>query len=257
MDLAKRIEFTNKVNECLQKAAKQFNMPNILKTTVSYFPKGRCAGQAKSSCGEYEVRFNEFNIENDWDEMVNETIPHEVAHIVCFERPSLGYNHNPGWKRVCLLLGGDASRTHNMQVALTKHVERKRFNYRDMNGFVHTIGPKHHKLIQQRGSVMFSVRGQGNVMLCAHNLVKTVGLVRNEEGTTIVRPDSNIPFKPHGASKMEYCTILVKANPSLTRGTMIELMIKHAGMTKAGAGTYYQQIKSKLEYEKQIADTFK
>ncbi len=255
MDQAKLTEFTNKVNECLQKAAARFHMPAILDTKVSFFPKGRCAGQARMRGGKYEVRFNVFNIENDWEEMVNETIPHEIAHIVCFERPSLGSNHDAGWRHTCRLLGGDASRTHNMQVALTKRVERKRFDYRDMNGFVHTVGPKHHKLIQQRGSVMFSVRGHGNVMLCAHRLVKTIGIVRNDEGRAIIRPDSNIPLKPHGASKMEYCTILVKANPNLTRGNMIELMVKHAGMTKAGAGTYYQQIKSKLEHERQIAAT--
>jgi predicted SprT family Zn-dependent metalloprotease len=256
MDQVKRNEFTKKVKECLQQAATLFNMPSINDTEIHYFEKGRCAGTASQRGGVYSVRFNEFNIENDWDEMVNETIPHEIAHIVCFERPHLGSNHDMGWKRVCRMLGGDGSRTHNMKVALTKHVERKRYQYRDMNGFVHTIGPKHHKLIQTRKSVMFAVRGQGNVMLCAHNLVNTVGFVRNDEGATIKSPDSTIPFKPHGASKMEYCTILVKANPSLTRGTMIELMIKHAGMTKAGAGTYYQQIKSKLEHEKQIAATF-
>ena len=55
-------------------------------------------------------------------------ILHEIAHIICFINPRLGKNHDKGWKRVCLAIGGDGERCHEINLTparkryLTRHI---------------------------------------------------------------------------------------------------------------------------------------
>ena len=64
----------------------------------------------------YMVRFNADMARQNPDDMVEDTIPHEYSHIVCFMNPSLGSNHDSGWARVCRALGGTGGRTHDNEV---------------------------------------------------------------------------------------------------------------------------------------------
>jgi|SRR5690554_3624671 len=77
---------------------------------------------------------------------VNETIPHEVAHIVCQNFPHLGRRHDAGWKRVCLALGGDGKRCHAERVKRLR--KTKKFIY-EVDGNTFELGSCHHKRLQQ------------------------------------------------------------------------------------------------------------
>lgn len=63
------------------------------------------------------IKFNrDMIMGNGYQHVITNTVPHEVAHLVCVARPDLGRNHNPGWKRVCVALGGNGKRCHSEEV---------------------------------------------------------------------------------------------------------------------------------------------
>lgn len=119
----------------------------------------RCAGQACRRGFQFYLRFHPDAILKHWDEMVNETIPHEVAHTVCQMNPTLGKNHNAGWQRVCRALGGDASRTHTLEFG--EKPQRQECWYQTETGHLVDIGPIRHAKVQKGAT--YRVRGQGKI----------------------------------------------------------------------------------------------
>lgn len=96
--------------------------------------KGRIAGKAQWKYNRalqishsFMLRFNQEAFTKDWDMMFNDTIPHEVAHLVCAANPRIGDNHNEGWRRCCVRLGGSGETYHKLQ--LTPGRKTKRFIY--------------------------------------------------------------------------------------------------------------------------------
>lgn len=85
----------------------------------------------------------------DWNDCVNDTIPHEIAHLVCHRLPHLGRKHDKGWKKVCIALGGSGKRCHNLELTPAKRVTYHKYQLVDertnrlVDDFV-TLGPKRH-----------------------------------------------------------------------------------------------------------------
>lgn len=118
--------FHQKVLEKIEEAARKYHLEDrFLKegqVEISYYKAGTAAGKAHYKMNMvdgskiFKLMFNLFNIENNYDRMVSEVIPHEVAHIVGIANPKLANLHDKNWKRVCLALGGNGERTHDMEV---------------------------------------------------------------------------------------------------------------------------------------------
>lgn len=128
--------------------------------------KGRVAGWAgckfcrlTRKAQDFTLRFNTDLIQGKhFDDMMNLTVPHEVAHLVCYARPDLGSKHNPGWKRVCLALGGNGSRTHSYETAPARG---KGFTYRASCGTELTVSSIIHRKIQMgQTRVLKKTRGR-------------------------------------------------------------------------------------------------
>lgn len=130
--------------------------------------KGRAAGMACRRGNQYYVRYNSEACRKYFDEQANNTIPHEIAHIVCMKMPHLGKHHNAGWKRVCRSLGGDDSRCHNMR--LTSGKTRYRYLY-NVDGEDLHIGPKVHRKIQH-GSLSYFARRSKKRITHSHFIKK-------------------------------------------------------------------------------------
>jgi predicted SprT family Zn-dependent metalloprotease len=78
-----------------------------LKTTI----KGKTLGRATMCFDPIKLEINlNINAINGTDKqfefILEETLPHEMAHIVNFLSPRTGKKHNRGWKNVCRVLGG-------------------------------------------------------------------------------------------------------------------------------------------------------
>lgn len=112
----------------------------------------------------FYLRFNREAISKHWEEMVQSTIPHEVAHIVCAAFPELGgENHNWKWAQVDRALGGTGERCHTME--LTPGRKTNRYIYKDSLGQEVTVGPKHHAALQRHQYANLRNRRTGATIL--------------------------------------------------------------------------------------------
>jgi len=122
--------------------------------------RGRAAGMAGRDRQGYYVRFNTDMMQNQaWDHLIKDTVPHELAHIVCFFNPQLGRNHNPGWSRVCRQLGGSGQRCHKEEVT---YANGKTYYYTSSTGQTVTLSIQRHRKIQQ-GTIYRFKYGKGTV----------------------------------------------------------------------------------------------
>lgn len=85
--------------------------------TINFRNTGKTAGLATRRGFEYGITLNTQMLSDEHiDNLINDTIPHEIAHLVCYFDRSLGKNHDRGWKRVCMRLGGNGNRCHSYNV---------------------------------------------------------------------------------------------------------------------------------------------
>jgi len=96
-------------------------------------------------------------LEQDWNDMVDDTIPHEIAHLVNFTLPRTGKNHDRGWKRTCQALGGTGTRTAKQgNYNLTPARVSTNHRYMLASGTEHHLGPRRHAKLQ-KGTDKYSV----------------------------------------------------------------------------------------------------
>lgn len=134
---------------------------------VKYDLKGRTAGWA---IGRRTVRLNTtaiFGDESHFRDMVDDTIPHEIAHIVCHRNPQLGNNHNAGWAAVCRALGGTGKRTHDMTTI--EFARGRTYIYTSSTGKEYGLSERRHRSIQMGGVCRFRKASWGIIdRLCAY-----------------------------------------------------------------------------------------
>ena len=109
----------DKVASCIALAEQKFNikMPAV---QIRFDLTGRAAGMAGRKGFAYYLRFNVSHMSlggQSWEHILNDTVPHELAHTVCQSNPQFGRNHDAGWKRVCLALGGNGNRCYKQEDA--------------------------------------------------------------------------------------------------------------------------------------------
>ena len=187
-----------KCNEVVAKAKELYGV-DLSVVRIGFNLKGRVAGWAamKGRIGgpvSYSVRFNYDMLargcEDTLRDMLEDTVPHELAHIVCFMKPSLGKNHDEGWKRVCEALGGTRARTHKLEVVFGKGTT---YEYTTDAGNKVRVNERRHAYIQG-GGVLTYKKGLGKVMRgCAYSIVGHQG--RTLQAPIVKQADHN-PVAP-------------------------------------------------------------
>ncbi len=231
------------IRKCFEKANQLFGTDfSLLNVDVDFNIKGRCAGRAYplrySTCKtKYRLSFNMEAIQKYKQGMTEDTIPHEVAHLVCFAQPNRGRNHDHGWKRVCRMLGGDDSRTHDM--VLTKHREKQRVRFiYDVMGHEVAVGPVHHKRIQAGQEYTIRHPKHGKTRIYASDWKDDAAKVKVSD--TASWQDVNVN---QAVSKQDRAKAIYKATKGQARKDVIARFVSEVGMTPAGAATYYQNFK--------------
>lgn len=108
--------------------------------------RGRNAGQACRENGRYWIRFNTDMMQNTgWDHIINNTVPHELAHVLCGWK-GWDSGHGRNWQRVCRALGGNAERCHSEQV---KYAKGRTYIYTTTTGKTVMLSQIRHRKIQQ------------------------------------------------------------------------------------------------------------
>lgn len=129
-----RNDFMAAYDKCLERAKDFMNDRGYPHATdildnipVVFFAKGGNAGVAK--CREtfngamYNIEFNVSYIHANFDEMVNNTLPHEIAHVMGHIATGK-MDHGPVWKRMCRAIGGSGNRTHNYEVKRARRTRK-------------------------------------------------------------------------------------------------------------------------------------
>lgn len=124
----RKAEFIQHVQDCLAKARSLFTGFDLenYEIPIVFKRNGCAAGTARCRGGVYNLEFSIEAIGLDWDQMVNETIPHEVAHIVDHVL-NRRFDHGIIWAMYCRKLGGNPSRTHNMAVTKARKVSKVKY----------------------------------------------------------------------------------------------------------------------------------
>lgn len=163
-------EYLNRVDQVRKRCAEIFakansiygiTLPNI---QIRFDLKGCSAGQAgvKMVMGQrtYYMRFNVDMMRNEgWDHLYNDTIPHEIAHIVCFYMQT-DRRHGPVWKRCCKLLGGSGERCHDQKV---KFAKGETYIYVATCGTQVSMSEKKHRTIQASGGTYTLKKTRGKI----------------------------------------------------------------------------------------------
>jgi len=176
--------------------AKELYGVDMSKCGIRFDLKGRAGGMACRRGGQVYMRFNYDMIARETEEMVNVVVPHEIAHIVCFLKPTLGRNHDAGWARVCRTLGGTGDRTHDMEVVYGKGTT---YEYTSSTGHAIRVNDRRHQHIQS-GRTLTYRKGHGTLsMQCAYSIVGAGGrsfaapIVKQGAPTKEVAPATIIP----------------------------------------------------------------
>ena len=93
------VKIEMRIQEVLAIANEMFDLE--LNPTVKFKARGRTIGRAgweRDFFGREttSLNINPEAVEKDFDHVYENTIPHEIAHLVCFSKPSLGKDHNKG-----------------------------------------------------------------------------------------------------------------------------------------------------------------
>ena len=120
-----------------------------IEPVISFDLKGQAAGQANYR--ENKIRFNRQLLEKYTPEFVDQTVPHEFAHLVAYQKFGRRIRpHGMEWKRVMEAFGVDPARTHSFDVAPTRRL--KRFHYRcHCPGSDYQLSSIRHNRVQRGG----------------------------------------------------------------------------------------------------------
>lgn len=206
--------------------------------------RGRVAGMAgyKTSMGKrhYFLRFNVKMICSDsFKHIFNDTVPHEIAHLVCFENPQFGDNHNAGWKRVCRALGGNGERCHNEEVA---YANGATYQYTTSNGKIVNLSQIRHRKIQ-KGMVYRFKYGWGHIDRNSKWVI--VGSPAHRAQNTVQIAEKPTPAAPKvegttKADKVRSLIKLAKAN-GMDAEAVVTAVVAQLGMHKTQAARYVSE----------------
>ena len=178
-------EVIAKVKACIERGNTLYGI-TLPKLDIRFDLKGRAAGMACRRGTHYYLRFNtDMMMREAWDHIINNTVPHEVAHTVCQFQPRLGANHNSGWARVCRALGGTGERCHSEEAV---HGKGTTYEYVTDRGHKVRMGDKHHATVQS-GVPLTYRKGLGRVTKeCAYSIVGV-------NGRSLATPVVKVPTK--------------------------------------------------------------
>lgn len=227
-----------KVQDCIRTAEAKFGikMPYV---QIRFDLRGRAAGVAGMRMGMFYLRFNRNHIAlggKTWEHLLNETVPHEVAHTVCQAFPQYGRNHDAGWKRVCIALGGNGTRCYGENDAPEAVAQQRPWVYITTTGHEVRVTSAIHKKIQNQHAGYIMKGGKGRINnQCQYNYM-TAATAR-----PVQQPK---PAAEHTGSKADQVRHWMRLG--LTDAEIIEQATAMFGMKAALVKTYIKNNRNKI-----------
>lgn len=232
-------EITRKVQELVRKGNDLYKL-NLPMPRVRFDLRGRSAGQAYRKMGEYGVRFNRDMIMNSgWDHLINDTVPHEVAHLFGFYTEQ-DRGHGRVWYSICRALGGSGQRCHSEEVT---YANGKTYYYTTSTGHVVTFSSNRHSKIQRGTSYRFR-DGRGIVdRNCAYSTTQPTK--QQPQQTVRSLPQQTVPSargqQRNGATTKSHIVrqMIARAKALGTPvATVIDCVVRELGMSRSMASRY-------------------
>jgi len=143
----------------VDKAAAAYDRP-FAKISVSLDLKGTCAGKAYH--WENRVKLNRFLLRQNPESMVNQTLPHEIAHVIThIQYPFAKGSHGPEWQSVMRMFGLVPDTCHDYDTSNVGTWKLKRFEWLCPCGTKPMAAIRHKralKNIRERGNSGYTCR---------------------------------------------------------------------------------------------------
>lgn len=250
-----------KVQQCIQAAEAKFGitMPAV---QIRFDLRGRAAGMAGVQSNyqggrTFYLRFNVKHMQlggQTWEHLLNDTVPHEVAHTVCQAFPKFGRNHDAGWKRVCLALGGNGRRCYGEDDAPEAIAANRPYVYITTNGSTVRVTKVIHSKIQMGHSYSFK-GGKGNVnRQCQYSYMTAPAVTATRKPVVVAQPAPAVqpapvqrtaPAKGSNAELVRARIAQAKARAE-TADVVVLWAVEVLGMKLALAKTYVKNNWSKV-----------
>lgn len=228
---ALKIQVHRKIAECISKIESHYKV-RLHRPKVLFSRRGTIAAVANSA--NWLVDFNPVLLNENVDEFVANTVPHEVAHLACDiiypePDPKSGKRdvHGKRWQELMSLLGVKPNLYHSYDVTNAK-IRRKITRYRYVCNCCKKaidVGPRRHATLQANPSAFWhTVCGSEALLTYSGPVVETPTLP----------PALKLPVE----SKMETCYNIFTRNPNRSRTDIIADFVGAVNCTDAAAATY-------------------
>ena len=202
---------------------------------VRFDLRGRVAGWAGSRGGRYFMRFNTDMMQNAaWDHLIGDTVPHELAHIICFVQGT-DRGHGSAWVRTCRALGGNGQRCHSEAVS---YARGETYVYTTSTGrTIHLSSIKHKKI--QQGASYTGRRGLGRIdRSCSYSLL---GQQVSPVTAPVTAPGVATPATPARAvTGSRAAQVRAWIVQGLSQSQVYHLCVSTLGQTDAQARQYWR-----------------
>lgn len=238
MTSEKHSQIINKVSHCIAIAESTYGikMPPV---SVKFTLRGKTAGMAVFEKGKYSIKINTTHMKlggKTWEHLLNCTVPHEVAHLICFAYPMFGKEHDVGWQTLCICLGGNGKALYDSTDAPEAYEQYTPYSYTTTAGNICKVSAAIHKKIQQ-GKVYTDIHTNGSLTLFqpyTHTLPPYL-----KAKTT----------KP--TSKAAQMREMIRSG--VDEDVIIDFAMTVWGMHKSSARTYYTQSLAKVALESSVS----
>jgi len=207
-------------------------------STVTFDVRGATAGWAYS--GQNKIRYNNELMEQNPEEFFARTIPHEIAHIVAekvFGGIGKKVGHGPQWRRVMEDFGvQDVTRCHSYDVSSVK-IDKRIYQY-VCGCKTHKVGGKINNKI--KAGAIYTCRSCRMPLIVADVITAKVAAVQ-----AVVAPAKSSTTPVQG-SKTQRARALYQQHVKKAPSEVIAIFMRELEMSKAGASTYYYNIKKAL-----------
>ncbi|MDN4501235.1 SprT family zinc-dependent metalloprotease [Alteromonadaceae bacterium BrNp21-10] len=120
----KQLQIIERVEDCYCRAETKLKH-SFRRPQIGFNQRGKIAGSARLQTN--ELRFNPILLEDNFNDFINEVVPHEICHLLAYQLYGKVRPHGPEWKGLMATLY-ELRGTSKHQMDVTK-VQGKTFTY--------------------------------------------------------------------------------------------------------------------------------